>query len=41
VGNFKAVKKRAETAFHQVVVIDVVSLLVWKNEVFRRFEFRF
>jgi hypothetical protein len=41
VDNFKVVKKRAKTAFHQIVMTDVVSLLVWKNEVFRRFEFRF
>src|SRR4051812_25596083 len=39
-GNFKIIKKRAETAFHQVVMTDVVALVIWKNQIVRRLEFR-
>src|SRR5713101_5418831 len=40
-GSFKLVKKRIETALHEVVMTCVVALVIWKDQVIRRFEFRF
>src|SRR5258708_611224 len=39
--SFKLVTKSIETALHQVVITYVVALPIWKDQVIRRFEFRF